>query len=106
MTRHRSSLLAGIAATCFVVFPAIGHAASVDTAPIDPARLSETICALASDGFHGRSPGTDGEKVTVPYLIDRFKALGLAPGGDKGGWTQDVLMLRTKTRIHPTGAAG
>jgi Zn-dependent M28 family amino/carboxypeptidase len=40
--------------------------------------------------------GTAGEARTVDYLIGQFKAAGLEPGGDQGGWTQTVPMIRTK----------
>jgi Zn-dependent M28 family amino/carboxypeptidase len=62
--------------------------------PIDPAKLSETIKVMAAVDFQGRSPGTDGETKTVAYLIQRFKDLGLEPGGEKGGWTQRVPLIR------------
>jgi Zn-dependent M28 family amino/carboxypeptidase len=64
--------------------------------PIDPAQLSATARALSSDAFQGRAPGTPGEAVTVDYLISRFKALGLQPGGENGGWTQAVPLVRTQ----------
>ncbi len=61
--------------------------------PIDPARMSTTVKTLASDAFQGRAPGTAGEAATVPYLVDQFKALGLKPGGENGGWTQQVSLV-------------
>jgi Zn-dependent M28 family amino/carboxypeptidase len=61
--------------------------------PIDPARLSETVKTLASDSFQGRAPGTSGETITVAYLVDRFRALGLQPGGEHGGWLQQVPLV-------------
>jgi Zn-dependent M28 family amino/carboxypeptidase len=74
-----------------------GAAGAQPAGPVDPAQLSETVKALASDPFQGRAPGTPGEKVTVEYLIGRFKALGLQPGGVDGGWTQPVPLVRTQT---------
>src|SRR5437867_6719969 len=35
---------------------------------------------LSSDEFAGRAPGTKGEELTVAYLFDQFKKLGLKPG--------------------------
>jgi Zn-dependent M28 family amino/carboxypeptidase len=63
------------------------------SSPIDPARMSATAKTLASDAFEGRAPGTPGEAKTVAYLIDRFRALGLEPGGDNGGWVQKVPLI-------------
>ncbi|MGV3769769.1 MAG: peptidase M20, partial [Sphingobium phenoxybenzoativorans] len=63
---------------------------------VDPERLSSITRMLASDAFEGRSPGSAGETRTVDYLVEQFKGLGLEPGGDKGGWTQTVPLLRTQ----------
>lgn len=65
-------------------------------AEVDPKRLSDIVRVLASDEFEGRSPGTQGEDKTVNYLIETFRDLGLEPGGERGGWTQDVPLLRTQ----------
>jgi Zn-dependent M28 family amino/carboxypeptidase len=71
-------------------------ALSQSAGPIDPAQLSATVKTLASNEFQGRAPGTPGETKTVEYLIGRFKALGLEPGGAGGSWTQPVPLVRTK----------
>lgn len=72
-----------------------GAHAAESSGPVDPVELSATVKALASDPFEGRAPGTAGEAVTLDYLIGRFKALGLAPGGEAGGWTQNVPLVHT-----------
>ncbi len=64
--------------------------------PIDAGRITETVKTLASDAFEGRAPGSPGEGKTVDYLIGRYKALGLEPGGSDGGWTQAVPLLHTR----------
>jgi Zn-dependent M28 family amino/carboxypeptidase len=61
--------------------------------PIDPAQMSATVKTLASDAFQGRAPGTAGEERTVAYLIDRFRTLGLQPGGENGEWIQKVPLI-------------
>lgn len=66
-------------------------------ATVDPAKLSEHIRILSSDAFEGRGPATPGEDKTVAYLSGQFKALGLTPGGDDGGWTQAVPLRRFET---------
>jgi Zn-dependent M28 family amino/carboxypeptidase len=58
--------------------------------------MREITRELASDEFQGRAPGTAGEAKTVPYLIQQFQAAGLEPGGENGGWTQSVPMIRTQ----------
>jgi Zn-dependent M28 family amino/carboxypeptidase len=62
----------------------------------DPAQMSETVKVLASDAFEGRGPGTPGEEKTVAYLVDRFKAMGLEPGGEDGTFIQKVPMVHTR----------
>jgi len=73
-------------------------AASADAPHVDMKRMSEITRVLASDEFQGRAPGTPGEAKTIPYLIEQFKAAGLEPGGENGGWTQAVPMIRTQLK--------
>jgi Zn-dependent M28 family amino/carboxypeptidase len=77
-------------------------AGDYSSGPIDPHRMSEIVKVLASDDFQGRAPGTPGEARTVDYLVGQFKALGLEPAGDKGGWTQSVPLLRTQVGPSPS----
>ncbi|HSZ52110.1 MAG TPA: M28 family metallopeptidase [Caulobacteraceae bacterium] len=86
---------------------AAGATVAQTSGPIDPAQMVATVKALESDPFQGRAPGTPGEAVTVDYLIGRFKALGLQPGGENGAWTQAVPLVRTRlgapTALQITG---
>ena len=70
--------------------------AAVKAVATDPARLSSIVKTLASDDFQGRAPGSPGETKTIEYLTAQFKALGLEPAGDKGGYTQAVPLLHTQ----------
>jgi Zn-dependent M28 family amino/carboxypeptidase len=63
---------------------------------ISAERMSEITRVLASDEFQGRSMGGVGEERTVAYLIEQFRSAGLEPGGENGGWTQAVPMIRTQ----------
>ena len=65
---------------------------------ISAERMSEITRVLASDEFQGRSMGTVGEEKSVAYLTEQFRAAGLEPGGENGGWTQTVPMIRTKLK--------
>src|SRR5689334_1577164 len=76
---------------------AIG-AAPPPTPHVDMQRMSEITKVLASDAFQGRAPGTPGEDKTIPYLIEQFKAAGLEPAGENGGWTQTVPMIHTQLK--------
>ena len=65
---------------------------------VDMQRMSEVTRVLASDAFQGRAPGTPGEDKTIPYVIEQFKAAGLEPAGEKGGWTQEVPLIHTQLK--------
>ncbi len=54
--------------------------------------LLNHIKVLSSDEFGGRGPGTQGEELTVNYLIDSFKGMGLEPAnGDS--YVQQVPLI-------------
>ncbi|HYG08187.1 MAG TPA: M28 family metallopeptidase [Stenotrophomonas sp.] len=63
---------------------------------IDAAALSRHVQVLASDEFEGRAPASAGEQRTIDYLVAQFRAAGLQPGGDAGGWTQSVPLVRAQ----------
>ncbi|MFI4949507.1 MAG: M28 family metallopeptidase, partial [Caulobacterales bacterium] len=69
--------------------------------PISPARLSADVKVLADSKLAGRAPGGPGEAGTIAYLTGQFKAMGLKPAGDKGGWTQAVPLLRFQIAANP-----
>nr|WP_299594347.1 M28 family metallopeptidase [Sphingomonas bacterium] len=73
---------------------------------VSPDRLSADVRMLASDAFEGRAPGTAGENKTVAWLIARFKALGLQPGGRGGSWTQPVPLVHTRLGTGTISAGG
>ncbi len=77
------------------LLPLLALAAN-EPAKTDPVKLSEMVKVLASDEFGGRAPGTAGEKKTIDWVIARFKALGLQPGGPNGSWTQAVPLIHTR----------
>jgi Zn-dependent M28 family amino/carboxypeptidase len=88
--RERKSTCALIALTAVLAsFSARGDSGL----PINPEELSVTVKTLTSDAFQGRAPGTAGDAVTVAYLVRRFESLGLEPGGEHGGWTQQVHLI-------------
>src|SRR6476659_661664 len=69
-------------------------AAAPPQSPISPERIKADDRALSSDAFAGRGPGEPGEEKTVAYLVHAFAEAGLEPAGERGGWTQDVPMVR------------
>lgn len=79
----------GATASLFAAVPSPASAKSAEAA-IDPAGLLEHIKVLSSDRFEGRAPGTIGETLSVNYITDQFKKLGLQPGNPNGTYTQEV----------------
>ena len=72
--------------------PAASTGAPV-TANIDENAILERIKVLASDEYEGRAPGTKGEDLTVKYLIDESKKIGLQPGNPDGTYVQKVPLV-------------
>ncbi len=89
----RTAALAAASAFALLA-PALASASAQPAGPIDPARLSADIKVLASDAFEGRGPATPGEVKSVEFISRQFAQAGLQPGGDRGGWTQDVPLNR------------
>ena len=56
---------------------------------------------LSSDAFQGRAPVTEGETLTVNYLIREFQNAGLQPG-NRGSWTQDVPLVEISATNNPS----
>jgi len=79
-----------------VAAPAFAQADMVSPDSISADALTAITGTLASDLFEGRAPGTPGEDKTIGYLIGRFQALGLEPGGVDGSWVQPVPLLHTQ----------
>ncbi len=65
------------------------------------------IAVLASDEYEGRAPGSKGEELSVAYLTEQFKRLGLEPGNPDGTFVQDVplagIKARSAMRLHVGG---
>src|SRR5256886_16114645 len=79
-----------------LVLNAVSFAAEPPSVPkeaadaITAADLLKHIKILASDEFEGRAPGSKGEELSVKYISEQFKALGLKPGNPNGTYTQEV----------------
>ncbi|ABC64561.1 hypothetical protein ELI_12345 [Erythrobacter litoralis HTCC2594] len=70
---------------------------SLDIPDVEPGDISEATMVditreLSSDEFGGRMPGTEGERLTVELLTERFAAAGLEPGNN-GSWVQQVPLV-------------
>jgi Zn-dependent M28 family amino/carboxypeptidase len=60
---------------------------------IDQNAILERIKVLSSDEYEGRAPGTKGEDLTVRYLVEESKKLGLQPGNPDGTYVQKVPLV-------------
>jgi Zn-dependent M28 family amino/carboxypeptidase len=73
---------------------ALAAATAVAATSLSPVRIKEDVRVLSSDAFGGRGPGEPGEGKTIAYLANAMAAAGFAPGGEQGGWTQNVPLVR------------
>jgi hypothetical protein len=64
---------------------------------ITPDGLLAHIKVLALDEFEGRAPGTKGEELSVKYIADQFKQIGLKPGNPDGTYMQEVPLAGIKS---------
>ncbi len=63
--------------------------------------LAQSIRELASDSFLGRKPFTEGETITVAYLQDKFKSMGVEPGNGNT-YVQEVPMVSINATAAPS----
>src|SRR5437868_13885553 len=75
----------------------IGFAADSETDRLKPALDAITadgllahIKMLASDEFEGRAPGSKGEELSIKYIANQFKTIGLIPGNPDSSYFQEV----------------
>ena len=55
--------------------------------------LMKYMRTLSSDEFEGRGPGSNGEQLTIRYLEQQFRGLGLEPGNPDGSYLQSVPLV-------------
>ena len=96
-------LLTRISALACVLFMSITIAGAQSAGQqADEMQMREWIKTLASDGFGGRKPMTQYEDITVDYLADQLKGLGLEPAFG-GSWFQPFRMIAVTAK--PVGGA-
>ncbi len=59
--------------------------------------LMQHLTKLASNEFQGRRPFTKGEKITLDYLQNQFKEMGVDPGNGKS-YLQTVSLMEVTTK--------
>ena len=66
----------------------IGQLPSINTDAV-----LEHTKVLSSDEYQGRAPGTKGEDLSVAYIEDQFRKIGLKPGNADGTYIQKVPLV-------------
>jgi len=89
----RTALLAAITLTLLaltwrVVFPSTFGAGDSASSAFSAQRFLEPIKYLSSDELRGRGNGTPELDKAAHYIADDFRADGLTPAGDEGGYLQ------------------
>jgi Zn-dependent M28 family amino/carboxypeptidase len=64
---------------------------------ITPDGLLGHIKTLASDEFEGRAPGSKGEELSIKYISNQFKTIGLEPGNPDRTYFQEVPLAGIKS---------
>src|SRR5262245_11263246 len=64
-------------------------------------RVQADVEFLASDALEGRDTGSRGYLIAADYVASQFRAIGLQPAGDKGGWFQQVPFRRASHSKPP-----
>lgn len=63
---------------------------------IDTNRIKAHVAYLSDDKLKGRLPGKEGYQMAVDYVINQYKEMGLKPAGEKGTYTQKVMLRKAK----------
>lgn len=66
---------------------------------ITPAKVLSRISVIADDSMGGRNTPSPGLEKTAQYLADNYRAWGLLPAGEDGGWFQRYRIQRV--RLNP-----
>ena len=101
------AVLAILAATLGLVVPAEAQQL-LDCPASQPivGDLSQPLAAvryLADDALEGRLSGSVGERCAAEYIALEFERIGLAPGGEGGGYLQPVELQSVVTAHVPAG---
>jgi Zn-dependent M28 family amino/carboxypeptidase len=105
--KHRAALVttfALFAAACSSDSGSRSDGRATGTARIDENDLLAHVVELSSDRYEGRGPGTPGEELTIAYLTQQFRAIGLQPGNPDGTFVQRVPLVGFKTQPQATFA--
>ena len=86
------ALLSAAALTTPLMSQAQQHQRDREIHDTDTLAWWHTTEALSNDGMEGRDTGSTAYQRAADYVANRFKAAGLAPAGENGGYFQSVPM--------------
>jgi hypothetical protein len=95
--------------TAITLFLASASVHAAPIAPADPAsirRVRADVEFLASDSLDGRDTGSKGYVIAADYVASQFRAIGLEPAGENGGWFQQVPFRRASFARPPVLSLG
>jgi Zn-dependent M28 family amino/carboxypeptidase len=81
--------------------PAVQRTSLGELPDIDADAVLAHTKVLSSDEYEGRAPGGKGEQLTVNYLVDQFKKVGLKAGNTDGTYIQKVPLVGITTAGAP-----
>ena len=90
------------AITILLVAASVQAATPPAANPASAQRVRGDVEFLASDSLEGRDTGSKGYAIAADYVAAQFRAIGLEPAGEKGGWFQQVPFRRASFDKPPT----
>jgi hypothetical protein len=87
------------AALALTAIPAVAQIPAAD--PAMARRIHADVEFLASDNLEGRDTGSRGYGIAADYVASQFRAIGLDPAGENGGWFQQVPFRRASNEQLP-----
>ena len=82
------------AAIMMAASPVVAKVPAKSAPLISAARISQDVKVISGDDYEGRGIATAAEPKVIDYVSKGFKAAGLQPGGENGGWTQAVHLRK------------
>ena len=88
-------------AAAFLLLAVPGAAQTQSADPRIAQRVRADVEFLASDHLEGRDTGSRGYNIAADYVAGQFRAIGLEPAGENGGWFQQVPFRRASYEQQP-----
>ncbi len=76
------------------------HDAYLGAESINQEQMMDHIKELSSDAYMGRGTGTEGEQMSVDYLVGQLKAIGVSSGTEDGSYVQPFPLVGQQTSNH------